>query len=102
MTNPLIEKYNELYKPKVEKPKPEPKPEPSYPKENRLAIHKLEILLEDLKTGMAIYQDHKIELNYRCMPPITPFDFGQPHISPRYLSVYEGDLFTFKIFRRHR
>lgn len=100
MTNPLIEKYNQLYKPKVEEPKPEPKP--SYPQENRLAIHKLEILLEDLKTGRAICQDHKIEPNYKYMPPVNPFDmdYNQPFIVQRYLSTQQGDLFTFKIFRR--
>ena len=98
MTNPLLEKYNEIYNPKVEKPKLEPKPE--YPQENRMAIHNLEILLEDLKTGRAIYQEHRIEPNYRCLPPMTPIDYSQSYLSQRYLSIYEGDLITFKIFRR--
>lgn len=102
MTNPLLQKYEEIYKPKpkVEEPKPEPKP--SYPQENRMAIYNLELLLEDLKTGRAIYQGHKIEPNHTCLPPMIPLDYSQPYISPRYLSVYEGNLFTFKIFRRYR
>ena len=98
MTNPLLEKYKEMYETKVEEPKPEPKP--SYLQENRVAIQNLEILLEDLKTGRAIYQEHEVKPNYRCLPPMNPIDYSQPYLSPRYLPVYEGDLITFKIFRR--
>jgi len=41
MTNPLLQKYDEIYNQKVKKPKP------SYPQENRIAIHNLKLLLED-------------------------------------------------------
>lgn len=100
MTNPLLEKYKEMYETKVEEPKPEPKP--SYLQENRVAIQNLELLLEDLKTGRAIYQDHEVKPNYRCLPPMNPIDIdcSQSYLSQRYLSICEGDLITFKIFRR--
>ena len=96
MTNPLLQKYDEIYNQKAKQP------EPSYPQENRLAIHQIEILLEDLKTGRATCQDRKIESNQKYLPPMNPLYYGKPDFSPEYLSVYEGDLFTFKIFRRYQ
>ena len=114
MTNPLLQKYDEIYNPKVEEPKPEPTPsypqenrvaiQNPYPQENRVAIQNLELLLKDLKTGKAIYQEHEVKPNYRCLPPMNPLDidYSQPYLSPRYLNVYEGDLITFTIFRRTR
>ena len=100
MTNPLLEKYKEIYETKVEEPTPQPKPE--YPYQNKEAIYHLEVLLEELKTGKSIFQEIHMEPNHRCLPPTNPIDYSQPYLSPRYLPVYEGDLVTLKIFRRTR
>ena len=87
MTNPLLQKYEELYGEK-EEPKPVSKP---YTRHDS-TIATLEALLEDLKSGRAIMTDLKTQPNYNHLASI-PFD--------DYTLINRGDKITLEIFRKY-
>lgn len=93
MTNPLLQKYDELYG-KKEEPKPVSKP---YTRHDR-TIATLEALLEDLKSGRAIMTDIKKDKYCRHFD-LNSFDyFSSP--SPSDL-IDIGDKITLEIFRKY-
>jgi hypothetical protein len=98
MTNPLIEKYEELYKPKKEEPKSVSKP---YTRHDS-TIATLEALLEDLKSGRAIMTDCKTELNCNHLS-INHFDYFSSPSSSNFmpLPVDRGERITLEIFRKY-
>lgn len=92
--NPLIDKYNEIYKPKKEEPK-------SYDRQH-FQIAKLEALLEDLKSGRAVVTELKSNPDYNYLA--SPFfdSFYSPSSSDSMpLPVDRGDLIHIKIFRKY-
>lgn len=96
--NPLIEKYNELYQPKKEEPKPVSKPYTRH----EIAIKNLEALLEDLKSGKAIMTDCRTDHNYNHLA-VDPFDYFSAPNPTDYmpLPVDRGDRITIEIFRKY-
>lgn len=97
MTNPLLQKYDEIYG-KKEEPKPVSK---SYTiHDNTIAT--LKALLEDLKSGRAIMTDCKTQPNYNHLG-INPFDyFSSPSPSDFMpLPVDKGEKITLEIFRKY-
>lgn len=98
MTNPLIAKYEELYKPKKEEPKPVSKP---YTRHDG-TIATLQALLEDLKSGRAIMTDVKTQPNYNHLA-VNPLDyFSSPSPSDFMpLPVDRGERITLEIFRKY-
>lgn len=92
--NPLIDKYNEIYKPKKEEPK-------SYDRQH-FQIAKLEALLKDLKSGRAVMTDCKTRPNHNHLN-VNPFDyFSSPSPSDFMpLPVDRGDLIHIEIFRKY-
>lgn len=97
MTNPLLQKYDEIYG-KKEEPKPVSK---SYTIHDS-TIATLEALLEDLKSGRAIMTDCKTQPNYNHLG-INPFDyFSSPSPSDFMpLPVDKGEKITLEIFRKY-
>ena len=98
MTNPLLQKYDELYNNKKEDPKPVPK---SYTRHDR-TIRTLETLLEDLKSGTAIMTDIKTQPNCNHLG-VNPLDYFS-HPSPSDyipLPIDRGDKITLEIFRKY-
>lgn len=97
MTNPLIAKYEELYHPKKEEPKPVLKPDIRHDS----TIRTLEALLEDLKSGRAIMTDCRTDHNYNHLG-VNPIDyFYSPSLPNKKLPVDRGDRITIEIFRKY-
>jgi len=98
MTNPLLQKYDELYG-KKEEPKPVSKP---YTRHDS-TIRTLEALLEDLKSGRAIMTDCRTDHNYNHLDlpipcsslPSSEFIMNSPFLVDR------GDRITLEIFRKY-
>ena len=97
-SNPLLQKYDELYNNKKEDPKPVPK---SYTRHDS-TIRTLETLLEDLKSGRAIIADIKTQLNYNHLG-VNPMDYFSSPSSSDYmpLPIDRGDKITLEIFRKY-
>lgn len=95
MTNPLLQKYDEIYG-KKEEPKPVSK---SY---TNSTIATLEALLEDLKSGRAIMTDIKTQPNCNHLG-VNPLDyFSSPSPSDFMpLPVDKGERITLEIFRKY-
>ena len=105
MTNPLLQKYEEIHNPK--------KPEPPKPRYNNLGykeqnlIRMLKELITDIENGKAFYDKHETQPNWRRMRMQEPFwgdVFGRgkasidPHASMRYDT---GDMLDIRVFRRY-
>ena len=103
MTNPLLQKWEEIHG-KKEEPKPNNFisatnasvsfiPNPYTRHDSTIAT--LEALLKDLKSGRAIMTDLKIQPNYNHLDSI-PFDgYTNPILIDR------GDKITLEIFRKY-
>jgi hypothetical protein len=97
MTNPLLQKYDEIYGQK-EEPKPVSKP---YTKHDS-TIRTLEALLEDLKSGRAIMTDCKTQPNYNHLDVNYMDYFSSPSPSDFMpLAVDRGERITLEIFRKY-
>lgn len=93
--NPLIEKYDELYKKKEP-----PKPKYSYLRvEDKELIYRLESLIEDIKTGRASHNHYEVKDNYRRanMFPLHTWNIDHPP-DVRY---DEGQLIHIQVFRSY-
>ncbi len=103
MTNPLIEKYNQLHKP--QKPEPPKDPYRHLRYEDRKLIYELERLLEDLKTGKASYESYETKDNYKRLGTIPPnfWDMDPSHkIDPHsYVKYDKGQMITIQVFRSY-
>lgn len=103
MTNPLIQKYNELYNPKPPEPPKDPYSHLRY--EDRKLIYKLETLIEDLKTGKASFQNYEAKDNYRRANTIPPHFWDiEPSSNIDYNSYVkydEGQIITIQVFRTY-
>jgi hypothetical protein len=102
-SNPLIEKYNQLYKP--QKPEPPKDPYSHLRYEDRKLIDKLEGLIEDIKTGKASFQEYEIKDNYRRAKTIPMFNWD---IEPSsiidynpYVKYDEGQMISIHVFRSY-
>jgi len=96
--NPLIQKYNELYNPKLPEPPKDPYSHLSH-MDKRL-IHQLEKLIEELKTGKASYSNYEVKENYNMAIPINFWNTSS--IDPKaYMKVDRGRLISIDIFRRY-
>jgi hypothetical protein len=99
--NPLLQKYDELYGQKEE---PKPSSPPRYSKE-AWAISQFEGLLEELKTGKAVFLNSKRDPNYRYYDPGEDFKLymNGSNLEPQMpLRIDEGDKITLTIFRKRR
>jgi hypothetical protein len=100
--NPLLQKYDELYGQK-EEPK-QSSPPPRYSKDASVIRH-LEELLEDLKSGKAVFLDGKREPNHRHFDAREDFKnyINGSNTAPQMpLRIDEGDKITLTIFRKYR
>lgn len=101
MTNPLLQKYDEI---RGKKEEPKPTPIPSYHK-NYKAIATLESLLKDLKSGRASMTDCKIEGNYKHydmdMDMNTYVRGLHPLSEPMHIMIDNGEKITLEIFRKY-
>jgi hypothetical protein len=99
MTNPLIEKYNQIYKPE---PPKDPYSHLRY--EDRKLIYDLERLIKDLKTGKASFQNYEAKDNYRRVNTIPMFREIEPpsniDYNP-YVKYDEGQMITIQVFRSY-
>ena len=101
--NPLLQKYDELYGQK-EEPKQSPPP-PRY-SGDPWAIKQLEIILKELKSGLAVLVDSKVEQNYKHYDAREDFkrfragSSSPPEMMP--LRIDEGSQITLTIFRKYR
>lgn len=100
MTNPLIEKYNQIYKPE---PPKDPYSHLRY--EDRKLIYKLEKLIKDLKTGKASFQNYEAKDNYRRANTIPSY-FWEIEPSSNidynpYVKYNEGQMITIQVFRSY-
>ena len=101
--NPLLQKYDELYGQK-EEPKPS-SPPPRY-SGDPWAIKQLEIILKELKSGLAVLVDSKVEQNYKHYDAREDFkrfragSSSPPEMMP--LRIDEGSQITLTIFRKYR
>ena len=97
--NPLLQKYEELYKPKEpEKPKYHPLDSPELH-----SIHFLETLIKEIKEGRSVIINSDTKRNVNYMPPIS-FDYSKPPshcLEDSNLLVQEGLQTTLTIFRRY-
>ena len=97
-SNPLLQKYDELYNNRKEEPKPVSK---SYTRHDR-TIRTLETLLEDLKSGRAIITDIKTQPNYNHLGVNHMDYFSSPSPSDYMpLPIDRGDKITLEIFRKY-
>ena len=101
MTNPLIEKYNQIYK----KPEPPKDPYRHLRYEDRKLIYELERLIEELKTGKSFFQEYGVKDNYRRANTIPMFkwDIEPPSnidYNP-YVKYDEGQMITIQVFRSY-
>jgi hypothetical protein len=99
--NPLLQKYDELYGQKEE---PKSFPSPKYSRD-AWAIRHLEELLEELKTGRAVFLDSKTEPNHRHYGAREDFKryINGSDLEPQMpLRIDEGDKITLTIFRKYR
>jgi hypothetical protein len=99
MTNPLIEKYNQIYKPE---PPKDPYSHLRY--EDRKLIYELKKLIEDLKTGKASFQNYEAKDNYKRAHPIPIWEIMEPSTKIDYNSFVkydEGQMITIQVFRRY-
>ncbi len=99
MTNPLIQKYEELHK----NPEPPKDPYGHLRYEDRKLIYKLEGLIEDLKTGRASYHDYEVKDNYRRAHPIPMREIMEPSKidNDLYVKYDKGQIITIQVFRSH-
>ena len=101
--NPLLQKYDELYGQKEELKPSSPPPRYSG---DPWAIKQLEIILEELKSGLAVLVDSKEEQHYKhydAREDFKRFSAGSylaPPMMP--LRIDEGSQITLKIFRKYR
>ena len=97
-SNPLLQKYDELYNNKKEEPKPVSK---SYTR-HESTIRTLETLLEDLKSGTAIMTDIKRQPNCNYLG-VNPLDYFSSSSPSDYmpLPIDRGDKITLEIFRKY-
>jgi hypothetical protein len=103
MTNPLIEKYNEIHK--KEEPKPTTVSHCSKTEHDRrrFLVAEVEHLLQDLRSGRAIItsSERKAGYNHLAAPlpcsslPSSEFLMNYP------LPIDHGDLITLTIFRKY-
>jgi hypothetical protein len=92
--NPLIEKYNELYNPRP------PKPKYNHLRGNDIQlIHRLELLIEEIKTGRASHNDYDVKDNYRRANISPPYMWNEEH--PPHIRYDEGQLITIQVFRSY-
>ncbi len=102
MTNPLLQKYEELRNP--------PKPEPQTPKyilldyKEQNLIRMLKELIIDIENGKVFYENHEIQRDWNRMRMSEPFFVGDyessidPHASMRY---DRGQMINIKVFKRY-
>lgn len=102
MTNPLLQKYEEIHNLK--------KPEPPKPKYNNLGykeqnlIRMLKELIMDIENGKVFYENHEIQRDWNRMRMSEPFFVGDyvssidPHKSMRY---DRGQMINIKVFKRY-
>jgi hypothetical protein len=100
MSNPLIEKYNQIYKP--------PPPQPKYTHlsyRNATLITKLEWLLEKLKAGKASCLSYDVKDHYRQANPTIPLgavEVTSEDIADAPYEMYsEGQLINIQVFNRY-
>ena len=97
--NPLLQKYDELYGQK-EEPKQSPPP-PRYSGDPWVIK-----ILEELKSGLAVLVDSKVEQNYKHYDAREDFkrfragSSSPPEMMP--LRIDEGSQITLTIFRKYR
>lgn len=100
MSNPLIEKYNQIHK----KPEPPKNPYSHLHYNDVKLIHTLERLLEDLKSGRASYDKYETAPNYRRSKMIPPFWAMEPSEKIDYnshIQYDEGEMITIRVFRSY-
>jgi len=99
MSNPLIEKYNQIYKP--QKPEPPKDPYSHLRYEDRKLISVLENLIGDLKTGKASFQNYEAKDNHMRLNVIPP-NFWNTEIDYNSPVKYDkGQMITIQIFKRY-
>jgi hypothetical protein len=104
MTNPLLQKYEEIHNPK--------KPEPPKPRYNNLnykeqnLIRMLKELITDIENGKAFYDKHETQPNWKRIDTEPfwgdVFGRGKASIDPHaYMRYDRGDMLNIKVFRRY-
>jgi hypothetical protein len=100
MTNPLIEKYEELYK----KPEPPKNPYSHLRYEDVCLIRTLERMVEDLKTGKASHISFETKDNYRRAHPIPMWEIMEPSTkidNNSFVKYDQGQMITIQVFRSY-
>jgi hypothetical protein len=97
MSNPLIEKYNQIHK----KPEPPKNPYSHLHYNDVKLIHTLEGLLEDLKSGRASYDMYETAPKYRRSKMISPFWITEPIDYNSRIQYDEGEMITIRVFRSY-
>ena len=100
MTNPLIEKYEELHK----KPEPPKNPYSHLRYEDVCLIRTLERMVEDLKTGKASHISFETKDNYRRAHPIPMWEIMEPSIkidNNSFVKYDQGQMITIQVFRSY-
>jgi hypothetical protein len=104
MSNPLIEKYNQIHKP-PEPPEPPKNPYSHLHYNDVKLIHTLEGLIGDLKSGRASYDKYETAPNYRRSKMTSPYMWAEEKIDYNsympYMQYDEGEMITIRVFRSY-